>query len=275
MKAMQSAAAAALFSLFAGAAVPAAAAELPGLMTPGTLTVCISKNGYAPLYWKEGGEIKGFEVDALQAITARLGVKLQFTEVAFDGLMPGLVSRRCDLLRSGLYVSEARTKVADVIPYLKTGPALVVRKGNPEGIHAPADLSGKTVAAQAASANGQILKDLSAELQKQGKAPIKIAVYPELPETVAAVQNGRADAVIETDVAASAIAARLSGELQTIGGLFHANTRFGMYLAKGSPLAKPVDEAAQALTADGTFGRIAAKYGLPAENVVSSVTAGD
>ncbi|WP_180092556.1 transporter substrate-binding domain-containing protein [Vreelandella sedimenti] len=239
------------------------------LNTEGTITVCISKNAYPPMYWKENGQLTGFDVVSMEAIAEQLGLGLQFMEVAFDGLMPGIVSGRCDMMRSGLYVSEARTNVADAIPYLRTGPALLVMSGNPAGITSTDDLSGKTVAAQSASANAEILGELSESFETAGQDSISIALYPELPETVAAVQNHRADAVIETDVAAASVADSLSGRMEVIGGLFDSDTMFGMYFPQGSLLKDAIETVVIELTEDGTLEEIAVQFGLMPENIAS------
>lgn len=239
------------------------------LNTEGTITVCISKNAYPPMYWKENGQLVGFDVASMEAIAEKLALELQFMEVAFDGLMPGIVSGRCDMMRSGLYISETRTNVADAIPYLRTGPALLVMSGNPTGISSSDDLSGKTVAAQSASANAEILGELSESFEGAGQEAISIALYPELPETVAAVRNHRADALIETDVAAAAVANSLNGQMEVIGGLFDSNTMFGMYFPKGSPLKDAMQAVVIELTEDGTFEEIAEQFGLMTENIAS------
>lgn len=239
------------------------------LNTDGVLTVCISKNAYPPMYWKEDGELTGFDVVSMQAITDRMGLELRFMEVAFDGLMPGIVSGRCDMMRSGLYVSEERTKAADAIPYLKTGPALLVMAGNPSGIMSAEDLSGKTVAAQSASANSEILVKLSESFEASGSEEINISLYPELPETVAAVQNHRADALIETDVAAASVANSLNGRLELVGDLFDSDTMFGMYFPKNSPLKDAVETVFIELTEEGVFEKVASDFGLINSNVAS------
>ena len=237
-------------------------------INPGVLTVCISKNAYEPLYWNDGGTLTGFDVDAVQAIAEHLGLDLSFSEMAFDGLLPALTSGRCDILRSGLYLNEERAAQTDAIPYLQTGPALVIPAGNPLGLESTDDLSGVRVAAQAASANEQILRGISDELEARGELGIELSVYPELPETIAALTNGRVDATIETDVAAAQAAATLGEGFETVNTLFPAETDFGMFLPRDSELTEQVLAAAESLTEDGTFAEIATKYGLDPERLV-------
>lgn len=235
----------------------------------GSLTVCISKNAYEPLYWKEGSAFLGFDPDSVAAIADELGLEVRYNESAFDGLLPALMSGRCDILRSGLYINDERKANADAIPYLQTGPALIVRAGNPLGIRSPEDLSGVRIAVQGASANEKILREISEGLEKAGKPGIELSVYPELPETIAALQNGRVDATMETDVAATQAAKTLGDDYEVADEIFPAETDFGMFLAKGSELTPKIVEVVQALTAAGTFEDLADEYGLSPSRIVT------
>lgn len=246
----------------------AADSSLP-VINSGTLTVCISKNAYEPLYWKDGDTLTGFDPDSITAIADELGLDVQYNESAFDGLLPALMSGRCDVLRSGLYINEERSASADAIPYLRTGPALIIPEGNPLGLETTDDLSGIRIAVQGASANEAILQELNAQFEEAGRPLIELSIYPELPETVAALQNGRVDATMETDVAAVQAAETLGDGFGVAEEIFPAETNFGMYLPQGSELTPRIIEVAQKLTDDGTFASIAEEYGLLPSRIVA------
>lgn len=244
-------------------------AEALPVVNKGDLTVCISKNAYEPLYWNDSGDWQGFDLDSIRAIADELDLKVELNVSAFDGLLPALLSGRCDVLRSGLYLNEERAEKTDAVPYLTTGPALIVEAGNPLNLTSTEDLSGVRVAVQGASANEQILRSLSEELEAAGKPGIELSVYPELPETVAALQNGRVDATIETDVAAVQAAKTLGEGFEVADTIFPAETNFGMFLPKNSELTPTMIEAAKKLTDDGTFASFAEKYGLSPDRIVT------
>lgn len=260
-----------IFLAFAATTLPAQSRQNLQLMKPGTLTVCISKNAYPPMYWKEGGKLQGFDIDSLHAIAEVMGLELSFSSMAFDGLMPGLMSGRCDLLRSGLYISEERTQVADAVPYLKTGPALLVREDDVDKITSAKDFAGKTVAVQASSANKPAMERLSDQLVSQGYEPIKLANYPEMPETVGAVRNYKANALVETGMAAIAISQNENVNLAIVHGVFDETeqTSYGMYFRRGNTaLEQATLQSMSKLAERGTFIEIAKKYDIPIENLV-------
>ncbi|WP_157962523.1 transporter substrate-binding domain-containing protein [Homoserinimonas sp. OAct 916] len=239
------------------------------LVNDGVLTVCISKNAYPPMYWNEGGELTGFDVESLRKIGEALDLEVKFSEMAFDGLLPALTSGRCDVLRSGMYINEERQEKADTIAYLQTGPALIVPSGNPLKISGVDDLAGVRIAVQAASANEKTLQRISEDLVARGLEGITLSSYPELPETVAALTNGRVDATIETDVAANEVAETLGEGYEVLGDLFEAETEFGMFLQKGSDLTETIRATASTLTEDGTFAAVAESFKLMPSRVIA------
>jgi ABC-type amino acid transport substrate-binding protein len=157
-------------------------------------TLCIDPE-YPPLEYYEdgsGGEIVGFDADAGRALAEHWGVEVKFEVTAFDGLMPGLQSRRCDMILGGLYMSEERMEVADAAPIMNAGPAVLAAPENASDFSSPTDLCGRTVAAQAASSNAARIAALEEECTADGKDAPRLTEYPKTAETVLAVLNGKA-----------------------------------------------------------------------------------
>lgn len=236
----------------------------PGsLLKAGELAICINPE-YPPMeYYETGtsGQPIGFDADSAVALAEHWGVNPRFSVSSFDGLMPALQAKRCDLIWSGLYVNEARQKVADASPYLLTGPALVVAKGS-DTIKTLEDLSGKTLAVLAGGANEETLKKASADLEASGKPGITIQSYPQNMQTAAAVLNGKADALIETDVSAVDVVQKSGGKLEAGPSIFEADTQFAVYTTKGSALTADVATGLKALADNGTLAKTAEKYSM-------------
>jgi polar amino acid transport system substrate-binding protein len=256
----------------ASTAPSAAAVEAApsGLITAGQLKICIDPE-YAPLeYFSNGtsGDIIGFDADGARALASYWGLTPTFQQAAFDGLMPALQAKRCDVMWSGLYTSPARLQVADGAKYLNTGPGIVVAAKNKDSIKVADDLCGKTVAAQNGGANAATVRALGEKCVQGGKGNINVAEYPKVAETVLAVTNGKADALVETDVAIADIVAKSNGALVPVEGVFPTDTTFGVFTIKGGPLSEPVDKAVKALIRNGTLAELAKKYGLNPDKLV-------
>lgn len=225
---------------------------------------------YAPLeYYENGtsGDIIGFDADAARALAAYWGLEFATQVTTFEGLQPGLTSKRCDVIPGGLYMSEERTSVLDGVAYMQTGPALIVGTSVKTDPAAEKDLCGLTLVGQNASENLTEAKRIASECEAAGAAKTSVQNYPKTSDTVLAVMNGKADALIETDVAAVDIVKKSSGKLRQINGFFPPSTQFGMFANKDAALTAPLGEALKALYTDGTLGKIATTYGLSTDSL--------
>lgn len=235
-----------------------------GLVKAGTLSVCLDPE-YAPMeYYENGtdGEIVGFDADGARALAESWGLGVELQATAFDGLLPAMNANRCDIVWSGLNLSDKRLEVADGVAYLNTGPTLVVAAGNPTGATDLASLCGLMIAVQAGSTNESIVSEQGKACEAEGKPGLSVQSYPETAETFAAVTNGKADALVETDVVVPAKVSKSGGMLEEVSNVFKTTSQFAVYVNKGSELLPALQEAITALIADGTFADVASKYGL-------------
>jgi polar amino acid transport system substrate-binding protein len=72
--------------------------------------------------------------------------KVDVQTVTFDGLIPGLLDGRFDIVGDSIHYTKNRSKVVNFcFPTYYYAEALVVPKGNPNKLHSLADLKGHTV----------------------------------------------------------------------------------------------------------------------------------
>jgi polar amino acid transport system substrate-binding protein len=259
-------------ALVFGSVSPANADWKGDLVTKGTLTNCIDAE-YPPMeYFSNGtsGKIIGFDADASAAVAKELGLKIKQLNTAFDGLIPALTAGRCDIVWTALYLSNKRLAVADGVPYLETGPGVVVAKGNPKNItDISFTLCGTRIAVQGASANENLVKAQDKICKDTGKKSIAISSYPKVAETVAALLNGKVDGIVETDVACGDIVNKNAKKLEVAKGYFLGDVSFASYIKKGSDLTPAVKKAVEKLISNGTLAKIAKKYNLDPEKLTT------
>ena len=174
---------------------------------------------YAPIeFYQEGTQnAQGLDIDLANALADVLGVKAEFVNTGFDGIIPALTSSRFDALMSAMTVTDERSQVIDFIPYLSAGTDILVAAGNPKNVKAVQDLSGLTVGVQVATIQVKQLNDANDALKAAGKPLINVLVFDQNPLAVEQLRAGRADAVI-ADSPVVANDARLSnGKLQALG----------------------------------------------------------
>jgi polar amino acid transport system substrate-binding protein len=76
----------------------------------GTLRVC-SQAGFIPFEMKDNkGNWKGFDVDIMSEFSKQNSLKLQMIDTTMDGLIPALITGKCDLIASGLTITDERKK---------------------------------------------------------------------------------------------------------------------------------------------------------------------
>lgn len=258
-------------SLFVVLAASNVSAATISTVTKGTLTNCVDVE-YPPMeYFSNGtsGDIIGFDVESAAALATALGLKINQLNTSFDGLIPSLTAGKCDIVWSGLYLSTKRLAVADGVIYMNTGAGLVVPAGNPKKISKAMSLCGLSVSVQGQGSNWQILQDQSATCTKAGKSAVSVQSYPKTAETVAAVLSGKADALIETDVAVPQITSTSGGKLIEQTGIFKAATQFAVYMPKKSRNYYAIKAAVRTLILNGTLGALATKYGLDPKKITT------
>jgi polar amino acid transport system substrate-binding protein len=235
----------------------------------GKLTTCMDV-AFPPMEFYEGSDTKtpvGFDVDLMSAVAGAMGVEAKVNPTSFDGLLPSLSSGRCDVVASGLFVTDERTKTFPAVPYLRSSRVLLVKKGNAAGIKSPEDLAGKTVATQSGTEYAKSLRKLNAEFSAAGKPEFRLQTYPKASDAVQQVVVGRADAALTQDTEA---AYRISTQPDSfeIGYRYDATDVFGAYhRMDDEQLGDALETALTKLRDDGTLAKLAAKYELPEEGV--------
>jgi polar amino acid transport system substrate-binding protein len=243
-----------------------AAGSAPGpIADEGKITACMDVS-FPPMEYFESAGARtpvGFDVDLISAIAKQWGVTPEFSQTSFDGLLPALSGGRCDVVASGIFVTEERTKTFPAVPYYKSSRVLLVREGNPEGITALEDLSGKTAATQVATEYEKTLKKLDADLKAQGKQGINIQTYPKASDAVQQLVVGRAVAVYTQDTEAAFRSKAQPGQFEIAFRDPEAET-FGIYHRKDeAELGDGLNTAVEKMRQDGSLADIAKRWGLP------------
>ena len=131
-------------ALQTAALLPAQAGENLGAIKSAGAIKIGTEGTYAPFtYHDESGKLVGFDVEIGEAIAAKLGVKAEFVEGKWDGLIAGLDANRYDTVINQVGITEARKQKYDFSePYIASKAVLIVKEDNAD-IKGFADLKGK------------------------------------------------------------------------------------------------------------------------------------
>jgi ABC-type amino acid transport substrate-binding protein len=182
----------------AGSTVSATAGCLDDIKAAGVLKVGNGLMGLKPYAWQLGdGTHTGFEKEMLDYVANKLGVKHEYVVTEWTSLIPGLKSKRWDIIWSGMAKTQERMQGGGIDytePYFLIFDRIIVLKDS--GIKGLADLKGKTLA----STLGTMDSVVGHSLVDAGHAA-KIIDFNTFGEPFLALRNKDADAVILDETA--------------------------------------------------------------------------
>jgi polar amino acid transport system substrate-binding protein len=152
---------------------------------------------YPPFEYLENGHIVGYDVDLVQRLAEKLGVKADNIDTAWAGIIPALYASKFDLIWSAMAPTDERKKAVTFSqPYSSDQPAVLVRKGD-TGMKSVKDLDGKVVGAQLNSANETQAKNV----EKQYGIKYKdLKLYDHFDAVFLDLLNGNIDAAFSSRI---------------------------------------------------------------------------
>ena len=209
---------------------------------------------YAPFtFHNADNKLVGFDVEIGEAVAAKLGVKAEFVEGKWDGLIAGLDAKRYDAVINQVGITDARRAKYDFSdPYISSPAALVVRNDNKD-IKTFADLKGKRSANTLTSNFGKLAQSYGAEI-----VPVQ-----GFNESVDLLLSRRVDATVNDKL--SFLDFKKQKPNAPLVAVAYADGRdlnaSGVLLRKNNPeLRDAINKALSTIKADGTYKKISEKY---------------
>jgi cystine transport system substrate-binding protein len=235
--------------------LPAHAGDnLKAIQTAGVLKVG-TEGTYAPFtYHDESGKLTGFDVEIAEAIAGKLGVKAQFLEGKWDGLIAGLDANRYDAVINEVAVTDARKQKYDFSdPYIVSHAALIVGSNNTT-IKSFDDLKGKKSANTLTSNFGKIAAAHGAEV-----IPVQ-----GFNESIDLLTSGRVDATVNDSLSFLDFKKHKPDakvKIAAIDTSSDSSDHSAVLIRKGNPeLQAAINKALAEIKADGTYAKISEKY---------------
>ena len=160
----------------------------------GTITIGFD-NTFVPMGFEEkNGQYTGFDFDLAQAVSEKLGIKVQFQPIDWDMKETELQNGTIDAIWNGYSATdERREKVAFSIPYMENQQVMVTKKS--KQIHSVEDMKDKTLGAQAGS-SGYLDFEVQPDLLKNRVKDQKANQYQSFNEALIDLKNDRIDALL-------------------------------------------------------------------------------
>ncbi|GBG95945.1 transporter substrate-binding domain-containing protein [Lactococcus termiticola] len=191
-------------------------------------------------------QIVGSDIDLANAISKKLGVKLEIVNMSFNNVLSSLQAGKIDLGISGITATKEREKAFDFSePYYTADNYLLVKKSDLNKYQSIDDLKGKTISAQKGSVQEKIVK----EQLKSANLVSLSAVNDEINEVKAGLVQG---AVIENLIAKSYVAQNPDLAIVDSVKLKTEDASYAVAMSKDSGnLKKEVDEVIKQMKASG------------------------
>jgi polar amino acid transport system substrate-binding protein len=218
---------------------------------------------YRPYEFRDqSGELVGLDIDlARKMFEEGLGVKCVFTDLDLTGVLGSLLTRKADLVISGITITQDRAKRFDIsIPYSEAGAAVLVRADDTR-MRGPEDLSGKVIGTQLGSSSQKAAEAFDAQLKAQGKPGLAgLKTYERFPTAHQDLLAKRLDAVVQGRPPLKLLIKERPGQFKILSGL-GPKAYYGVVMRKGdTALLEYVNGQLRQLKRDGALKALQEKW---------------
>lgn len=236
-------------SLMKLTAIAVTGALIAGQALAGSHAVRMGTEGAYPPYnfINDNGEVDGFEREVGDELCARAGLECTWVTNEWDSIIPNLVSGNYDTIIAGMSITDERDEVIDFTQdYFPSDPSAYVALSSAADDAITGVVAAQTNTIQAAhvAASGATLVEFST---------------PD--ETIAAIRNGEADAVLADKAFLEPIVAESGGELKIVGAdvIIGGGVGMGVRESDGELKAK-MDAAITSMKEDGSLNELITKW---------------
>ena len=194
------------------------------------------------------GELDGFEIELGNILCERAGFTCEWVQNDWDTIIPNLVAGNYDTIIAGMSITDARREVISFTdPYKRASPSAYMALA---GTDASVIDSG-VIAAQSNTVQAGLVADTNATLLE----------FPTPDDTISAVRNGEADAVLADREFLVPFVNDSNGELEFIGEAVTPGDGVGMGVRQSdNELREAFNAAIQSVKDDGTLNELLTKW---------------
>ena len=206
---------------------------------------------FPPYEYKDGGDFKGIDIEVAKLIGQKLGQEVEVLDIAFDSLIPTVMSGKADFAMAGMTVTEDRKENVDFSHTYQTAVQAVALPAN-STIATIDDLNGKKIGVQQGT-TGDIY--CSGDYGNEN-----IERYPKILDGFQAMKAGKIDACVVDDQVAKTIVAT-EPSLYKLLDTAYAEEEYAIAVKKGNTeLLDKINKVIDELKASGELKTIVDKY---------------
>lgn len=202
------------------------------------------------------GDIEGFDVDLANAIGEKLGLKIEFVNTPYEGLIAGLQNGDFDLIMSGMSPREANAadKTLNITDSYYAVDEIVMTKD--QSIKTKEDLKGKSVGSHAGSTSEYAVDKL-----KEDGIDLTSKPYNRHSEAFADLQNDNIDAqIVESTWAEQKV--KDGDGIQILEEPVYSVDMAGIMPKNGASFKEAYNNALKEIKDSGEFDKLLEKWAL-------------
>ncbi len=154
--------------------------------------------GDPPFMDKVNGTYEGIIPDLAAEISTVLGVKFDYQEMAFPGLIPAMQANKVQVVWSSMFDNTDREQVLDMESYARASMGIAVVKGNPKHIQGIEDLCGTVAGTTQGTVQEQALEAQQAKCKSEGKPDLTLNLYAAQGDAYTQIEAGKLDSIMLT-----------------------------------------------------------------------------
>lgn len=255
---------------------PAAAAKVPAAISADGKFTVATTGGSIPLSFQatDNRSLIGSEIDLAQLVADKLGLELDLQQTSWENWPLKTQSGAYEAVFSNVGINADRAKLFDFSTYRAAYMGFEAKKAATFTVNGPDDISGKKVAVGSGTNQEKILLAWNKDLQARGKAPAELNYYASDADTILALSSGRIDLNL-APYPSVVYRAATRDDLKVVGKVnagWPNETLVAATTKRGNGLADAITAAINSAIADGSYGKVLARWGLSDEAVQHSAT---
>lgn len=225
------------------------------LVSKGKLTTC-THLPYPPFQSEKGNKVVGFDVDMIDLVAKKLGVKQTIVDMPFENIQTGIALNggKCDVAAAGMTITDERKKHIDFsVPYFDATQALMAKKGVslPNGID---DVKAKKLrlGSQASTTGEAYAQDHKADPRS----------YKDSAALLNGLRGGQVDVIILDYPVIQGWLKDKANAKYGIAGNINTGEQYGFAVRKGKnpKLLATIDQVITGAKKDGTYKKLYEKW---------------
>ncbi len=208
---------------------------------------------YPPFeFVNESGKFDGFDIKVMEEIAKRMGVTIEWQDIAFDGLIGALQAGKIDAIIAAMSATEEREKQVDFTKnYFLGGDAILVVEGSSISISKPEDMAGYKIGVQRGTVHESWVQENLPNAQ--------VSSYERAEQAIMDLKSGRID-VVAMDYYAS-LAFIEQGGIRLALKTDIAGAHMAIAVREGSTeLRDKFNEIISQLQSEGVIEQLATEY---------------